>query len=159
MHFSIIVFSSRSGGSLPAHAATQIDGWPGLAFVDLELDLSAPPLLRARMRVTFDGKLAQGVTAKDMILKLIGAHSASGGIGYAIEFAGQAVRELEIEARLTLCNMTVEFGAFSGLVAPDEKTFDYVKGRPFAPNEDQWDQAVSYWRSLNTDKDASFDKC
>jgi 3-isopropylmalate/(R)-2-methylmalate dehydratase large subunit len=110
------------------------------------------------MRVNFTGSLPAGVTAKDMILKLIGTHTASGGIGYAIEFAGQAVRELEIEARLTLCNMTVEFGAFSGLVAPDEKTFDYVKGRPYAPSEEQWDQAVAYWRSLNTDKDASFDK-
>jgi 3-isopropylmalate/(R)-2-methylmalate dehydratase large subunit len=110
------------------------------------------------MRVTFNGNLAQGVTAKDMILKLIGEHSASGGIGYAIEFAGAAVRELEIEARLTLCNMTVEFGAWGGLVAPDEKTIDYVKGRPFAPNAEQWDQAVEHWQSLTTDADATFDK-
>jgi len=110
------------------------------------------------MRVTFDGKLPQGVTAKDMILKLIGEHTASGGIGYAIEFAGEAVRELEVEARLTLCNMTIEFGAWSGLVAPDAKTIDYVKGRPFAPSEEQWDQAVEYWQSLATDADATFDK-
>jgi len=110
------------------------------------------------MRVTFDGKLPQGVTAKDMILKLIGEHTASGGIGYAIEFAGEAVRELEVEARLTLCNMTIEFGAWSGLVAPDAKTIDYVKGRPFAPSEEQWDQAVAYWQSLATDADATFDK-
>jgi len=110
------------------------------------------------MRVTFDGALPQGVTAKDMILKLIGEHTASGGIGYAIEFAGQAVRDLPVEARLTLCNMTVEFGAWSGLVAPDEKTFDYVRGRPFAPSEDQWKHAVAYWRTLTTDADAIFDK-
>jgi 3-isopropylmalate/(R)-2-methylmalate dehydratase large subunit len=110
------------------------------------------------MRVTFAGSLPQGVTAKDMILKLIGEHSASGGIGYSIEFAGQAVRDLEIEARLTLCNMTIEFGAFSGLVAPDEKTIAYVKGRPFAPSEDEWEQAVSHWQSLSTDEGASFDK-
>jgi len=110
------------------------------------------------MRVKFEGRLPTGVTAKDMILKLIGEHSASGGIGYSIEFAGQAVRDLEIEARLTLCNMTVEFGAFSGLVAPDEKTFEYVKGRPFAPTEAQWDEAVEHWRSLKTDDDASFDR-
>jgi 3-isopropylmalate/(R)-2-methylmalate dehydratase large subunit len=110
------------------------------------------------MRVTFAGSLQQGVTAKDMILKLIGEHTASGGIGYSIEFAGQAVRDLEIEARLTLCNMTVEFGAFSGLVAPDEKTIAYVKGRPFAPSEDQWEQAVTHWQSLSTDEGASFDK-
>lgn len=110
------------------------------------------------MRVTFTGSLPQGVTAKDMILKLIGEHTASGGIGYAIEFAGQAVRDLEVEARLTLCNMTVEFGAWSGLVAPDEKTIEYVKGRPFAPNEDQWEAAVRHWRTLVTDPDAVFDK-
>lgn len=110
------------------------------------------------MRVNFDGELPQGVTAKDMILTLIGEHTASGGIGYAIEFAGEAVRNLSIEARLTLCNMTVEFGAWSGLVAPDETTFAYVKGRPYAPTEAQWDQAVEYWRTLCTDADACFDK-
>jgi 3-isopropylmalate/(R)-2-methylmalate dehydratase large subunit len=110
------------------------------------------------MRVTFSGKLPTGVTAKDMILKLIGEHSASGGIGYAIEFAGDAVTTLEVEARLTLCNMTVEFGAWSGLVAPDAKTFEYLRGRPFAPNEAQWDQAVAHWQKLHTDPDASFDK-
>ena len=110
------------------------------------------------MRVTFSGKLANGITAKDMILKLIGEHTASGGVGYAIEFAGEAVRELSIEARLTLCNMTVEFGAWGGLVAPDEKTFKYVKGRPYAPNNEQWDAAINYWKTLTTDADAVFDK-
>jgi len=110
------------------------------------------------MRVTFNGKLRPGITAKDMILKLIGEHTASGGIGYAIEFAGEAVRNLEIEARLTLCNMTVEFGAWSGLVAPDEKTIEYVKGRPFAPEGDVWNKAVEYWRTLKTDDGATFDK-
>ncbi len=110
------------------------------------------------MRVTFSGKLAQGITAKDMILKLIGEHTASGGIGYAIEFAGEAVADLAIEARLTLCNMTIEFGAWSGLVAPDDKTIEYVKGRPYAPREEQWDAAVAHWRSLVTDVDAKFDK-
>ena len=110
------------------------------------------------MRVTFTGSLKPGMTAKDMILKLIGEHTASGGIGYAIEFAGEAVRNLEIEARLTLCNMTVEFGAWSGMVAPDQKTIDYVKGRPYAPTDDQWDKAVEYWRTLKTDDGARFDK-
>jgi len=110
------------------------------------------------MRVTFSGKLRNGITAKDMILKLIGEHKASGGVGYAIEFAGEAVRDLPIEARLTLCNMTVEFGAWSGLVAPDEKTFEYVKGRPYAPNDEQWDVAVNYWKTLTTDSGAVFDK-
>ncbi|MGI9309462.1 MAG: 3-isopropylmalate dehydratase large subunit [Gammaproteobacteria bacterium] len=110
------------------------------------------------MRVSFDGELPTGVTAKDMILTLIGAHTASGGIGYAIEFAGEAVRNLEIEARLTLCNMTIEFGAWSGLVAPDEKTFEYVRGRPYAPDEEHWDNAVAHWKNLHSDPDAAFDK-
>lgn len=110
------------------------------------------------MRVSFEGALPFGVTAKDMILKLIGEHTASGGVGYAIEFAGEAVRQLPVEARLTLCNMTVEFGAWSGLVAPDDTTFEYVRGRPFAPSKSQWDQAVAHWRTLKTDDDARFDK-
>lgn len=110
------------------------------------------------MRVTFTGQLPQGVTAKDMIVKLIGEHGASGGIGYAIEFAGSAVRALPIEARLTLCNMTVEFGAWSGLVAPDEQTIEYVRGRPFAPTGAAWDAAVGYWETLRSDADARFDK-
>ena len=110
------------------------------------------------MRVNFTGTLPSGVTAKDMILALIGKHSASGGIGYAIEFAGDAIRALPIEARLTLCNMTVEFGAWSGLVAADETTFQYVKGRPFAPNETQWKAAVEHWKTLHTDEGATFDQ-
>jgi len=110
------------------------------------------------MRITFTGTLPTGVTAKDMILKLIGEHTASGGIGYAIEFAGQAIRDLPVEARLTLCNMTIEFGAWSGLVAPDEKTYEYVRGRPYAPNKNQWEQAVEHWRTLTTDDGARFDK-
>jgi 3-isopropylmalate/(R)-2-methylmalate dehydratase large subunit len=110
------------------------------------------------MRITFTGILPTGVTAKDMILKLIGEHTASGGIGYAIEFAGQAIRDLPVEARLTLCNMTIEFGAWSGLVAPDEKTYEYVRGRPYAPNKNQWEQAVGHWRTLTTDEGARFDK-
>ncbi|MDP6437360.1 MAG: 3-isopropylmalate dehydratase large subunit [Gammaproteobacteria bacterium] len=110
------------------------------------------------MRVTFTGQLSAGVTAKDMILTLIGRHSASGGIGYAIEFAGEAVCKLSIEARLTLCNMTVEFGAWSGLVAPDHKTFEYINGRPYAPGESLWEQAVEHWQALGSDPDATFDK-
>jgi 3-isopropylmalate/(R)-2-methylmalate dehydratase large subunit len=111
-----------------------------------------------QMRVTFEGPAGHGVTAKDMILHLIGAYSASGGVGYAVEFAGQAVRDLEIEARLTLCNMAVEFGAWTGIVAPDEKTFEFVKGRPFAPTGDAWSQALLAWQSLYSDADAEFDR-
>jgi len=110
------------------------------------------------MRVNFDGRLAAGVTAKDMILHLIGAYSAAGGSGYAIEFAGAAVRALEIEARLTLCNMAVEFSAFSGLVAVDEKTINYLEGRRYAPKGGLWLAAVADWQRLVSDESAEFDK-
>ncbi len=111
-----------------------------------------------QMQVRFSGRLGYGVTSKDMILTLIGEHSASGGVGYAVEFAGEAVRALPLEARLTLCNMSVEFGAWTGIVAPDETTFEYVQGRAFAPKGKKWDQALAYWRELATDSEATFDK-
>lgn len=110
------------------------------------------------MRVRFDGELPNGVSAKDMILHLIGEHTASGGVGYAIEFAGPAVRSLDMEARFTLCNMAVEFGAWTGIVAPDEITFAYVEGRPFVPAGATWDQALTHWKTLPGDPDARFDK-
>lgn len=110
------------------------------------------------MRVRFDGELGAGVTAKDMILHLIGQYGANGGAGYAIEFAGTAVEHLSIEGRLTLCNMAVEFAAFTGLIAPDQKTYDYLKGRAYAPKGKSWDEALTYWRSLVTDSDAVFNK-
>jgi 3-isopropylmalate/(R)-2-methylmalate dehydratase large subunit len=110
------------------------------------------------MRVRFEGELGHGVTAKDMILHLIGRHSASGGAGYAIEFSGPGVRSLEIEARFTLCNMAIEFGAWTGIIAPDEKTFEYVYGRPFAPDGPAWDQALAHWKTIPGDEDAHFDK-
>jgi 3-isopropylmalate/(R)-2-methylmalate dehydratase large subunit len=108
------------------------------------------------MRVTFAGSLRPGVYAKDMILHLIGRISAAGGVGYAVEYAGEAVRALEIEGRLTLCNLSIELGAKIGLVAPDEKTFAYLKGRPYAPRGEIWDQAVAHWRTLRSDPDAVF---
>lgn len=111
-----------------------------------------------QMRVRFTGQLPFGVTAKDMVLALIGRHGAAGGVGYIVEFAGPAVEALEIEARFTLCNMAVEFGAFTGLIAPDEKTFAYVEGRPFAPKGAQWDAALAHWRELRSDADAQFDE-
>lgn len=110
------------------------------------------------MRVRFDGALPAGVGAKDMILHLIASHGAGGGSGYAIEFAGPAVEALSVEARMTLCNMAVEFAAWTGLVAPDAKTIDWVKGRPFAPAGDLWEQAATDWQSLTSDADAVFDK-
>lgn len=108
------------------------------------------------LRVNFDGELPFGVTAKDMVLHLIAKHDSADG--YAIEFAGQAVTALEIEARLTLCNMAVEFSAFSGVIAADETTINYLKGRPYAPADDYWRQAEIYWRTLHSDKDAQFDR-
>ena len=110
------------------------------------------------MRVTFAGALAPGVTPKDMILHLIGEHTASGGAGYVVEFAGSAVEALSIEGRLTLCNMAVEFAAWTGLCAPDEKTLAYLRGRPLAPEGELWNQAAADWLSLRSDADAVYDK-
>lgn len=110
------------------------------------------------MKVQFNGELGFGVTAKDMILHLIGEYGASGGAGYVIEFCGEAVDALDVEARLTLCNMAVEFSAFSGIIAPDEKVEAYLNGREFAPKGELWAQAVNFWRSLYSDEGASFDK-
>lgn len=133
----------------------------GIGSTEAEHALATKTLVVRRpksMRVRFDGRLGRGVTAKDMILRLIGLHSASGGVGYAIEFAGDAVRELTVEARLTLCNMGVEFGAWTVIVAPDEKVFEYVRGRPFAPHGHVLEQALTHWRHLQSDADARFDR-
>ena len=110
------------------------------------------------MRVKFEGKLPLGVTAKDLILALIGHVGAAGGTGYAVEYAGSAIREMPIEGRLTICNLSIELGAKVGMVAPDEKTFEYLRGRPYAPEGGVWDQAVKAWRELPSDPDASFDQ-
>ncbi|MBD0427747.1 3-isopropylmalate dehydratase large subunit [Aquisalinus flavus] len=113
---------------------------------------------RARnMRVLVEGDLPPGITAKDMALAIIGRVGTAGGTGCVIEYAGEAVRSLSMEGRMTLCNMAIESGARAGLVAPDEKTFDYIKGRPFAPKGGQWDVAVDHWKTLYTDEDAEFD--
>jgi 3-isopropylmalate/(R)-2-methylmalate dehydratase large subunit len=134
-------------------------GW-GVGTSDCEHALATETLRSAKpkqMRVRFDGDLGRGVTAKDMILHLIGKYTASGASGHAVEFAGTAVAKLDIEARFTLCNMAVEFSAFTGIVAPDDKTIAYVAGRPYAPEGTTWDQCVDYWRSLHSDDDAEFD--
>jgi 3-isopropylmalate/(R)-2-methylmalate dehydratase large subunit len=110
-----------------------------------------------QMRIRFEGPLPPRVYAKDLILHLINRYGASGGAGHAIEFAGSAIRSLPVEARLTLCNMAVEFGAWTGVVAPDDLTFDYVRGRPFAPTAAQWPDALAHWRTLHTDPDAKYD--
>ncbi len=109
------------------------------------------------MRVTFAGQLAPGVTAKDMMLALIAAHGAGGGAGHVVEFAGAAVTALDMEARMTLCNMATEFSAFAGLIAPDEVTFEWLKGRRYAPEGTGWDAALAQWRTLRSDADAAFD--
>ena len=110
------------------------------------------------MEVRFDGRPAYGVTAKDMILYLIGRYGAGAGVGYAIEFTGEGVRSLPQEARFTLCNMAVEFGAWTGLISPDDTTIEYVQGRPYAPGDAHWDQAVAHWRELATDDGARYDQ-
>ena len=110
------------------------------------------------IRVTVGGARAVGVTAKDMILAIIARLGAGGGVGHAIEYAGEAIRSLSIEERLTICNMSIEAGARSGLIAPDDTTFAYLKGRPYAPTGADWDKAVGYWRTLPSDPGAVFDR-
>ena len=106
------------------------------------------------MRVTVDGPLPAGVAAKDLALALVGQFGVRVGVGYAIEFAGSGVEALDMAGRLTLCNMAVEAGARSGLVAPDDVTFDWLRGRPMAPSDAHWDAAVAYWRTLPSDAGA-----
>jgi 3-isopropylmalate/(R)-2-methylmalate dehydratase large subunit len=110
------------------------------------------------MQIRVEGQVAAGVTAKDIVLAVIGRIGTAGGTGFAIEFAGDAIEALSIEGRLTLCNMAIEAGARAGFVAVDQKTIDYVKGRPYAPQGEDWDKAVAYWQTLKTDPGASFDQ-
>jgi 3-isopropylmalate/(R)-2-methylmalate dehydratase large subunit len=109
------------------------------------------------MLIRVDGRLAPGVTSKDLVLAIIGRIGTAGGTGHAIEFAGDAVRALSMEARMTMCNMAIEAGARAGMVAVDDKTIAYFKGRPLAPSGDMWDRAVAYWRTLVSDEGAKFD--
>jgi 3-isopropylmalate/(R)-2-methylmalate dehydratase large subunit len=109
------------------------------------------------MLVQVEGKLGTGVTAKDIVLAVIGKIGTAGGTGYAIEFAGSAIRALSMEGRMTVCNMAIEAGARAGMVAVDDTTINYVKGRPYSPVGPHWDQAVAYWRTLHSDTDAKFD--
>jgi 3-isopropylmalate/(R)-2-methylmalate dehydratase large subunit len=110
------------------------------------------------MLVRVDGKAAPGVTAKDIILAIIAKIGTAGGTGYAIEFGGDAIKALSMEGRMTLCNMTIEAGARAGMIAVDDVTINYVKGRPYAPTDAVWDQAVAYWQTLQSDADAKFDQ-
>ena len=110
------------------------------------------------MRIAVSGSLGFGVTAKDVILAIIRKIGAAGGSGYAIEYAGSAIRALSVEGRLTLCNMTIEAGSRSGLVAPDDKTIEYIAGRPYAPTGEKWERATAFWKTLPTDDNATFDQ-
>jgi 3-isopropylmalate/(R)-2-methylmalate dehydratase large subunit len=133
----------------------------GIGSTEAEHALATGTLRVSRpntMRVTFEGRLPRGVTAKDLSLALIRRHGAVGGNGHAIEYAGAAVRDLEVEARLTLCNMATEFSAMTGMIAPDDKTLAYLEGRRYAPAGVDWQRAVAHWRTLATDDGASFDR-
>ncbi|MBK6895171.1 MAG: 3-isopropylmalate dehydratase large subunit [Alphaproteobacteria bacterium] len=133
----------------------------GIGTSEVEHVLATQTLIQKKsknMRVTVNGKLARGVTAKDMILAIIGEIGTAGGNGHVIEFAGEAVRSLSMEGRMTMCNMSIEGGARAGLIAADETTFRYIKGRPLAPKAGHWDKAVSYWKTFFSDEGAQYDK-
>ncbi|MEJ5991049.1 3-isopropylmalate dehydratase large subunit [Ramlibacter sp. PS3R-8] len=132
----------------------------GIGTSEVEHVLATQTLLAKKARnllVQVDGKLARGVTAKDVVLAIIGKIGTAGGTGYTIEFAGSTIRALSMEGRMTVCNMAIEAGARAGLVAVDEKTIEYVRGRLLAPTGVEWDMAVAYWRTLQSDPDAKFD--
>jgi 3-isopropylmalate/(R)-2-methylmalate dehydratase large subunit len=130
----------------------------GTSQVEHVLATQTLPMDRPKtMAVTVDGELARGVSAKDVILALIAQVGTGGGQGYMVEYRGSTIEQMSMEARMTVCNMSIEWGARAGLVAPDQTTFDYLRGRPHAPTGEQWDAAVDYWTSLRTDADAEFD--
>jgi len=133
----------------------------GIGTSEVEHTLATQCLVQKKSRtmlIRVDGETAPGVTAKDIILAIIGKIGTAGGTGYAIEFGGDAIKALSMEGRMTLCNMAIEAGARAGMVAVDDKTIDYVEGRAFAPSDEQWEQAVRYWQSLHSDADARFDQ-
>ena len=133
----------------------------GIGTSEVEHVLATQTLIQKKsknMKVEIKGKLRPGVTAKDITLSVIGATGTAGGTGYVIEYCGEAIRDLSMEGRMTVCNMAIEGGARAGLIAPDEKTFEYCKGRPHAPKGAVWEQAVEYWKTLFTDESAHFDK-
>jgi 3-isopropylmalate/(R)-2-methylmalate dehydratase large subunit len=133
----------------------------GIGTSEVEHVLATQTLIQRpakNMRVTVEGDLPKGVTAKDMILAIIGKIGTAGGTGHVIEFAGSAVRALSMDGRMTMCNMTIEGGARAGLIAPDETTFTYLKGRPYAPKGAQWQAAVNYWKTLPSDAGAVYDQ-
>src|SRR5438270_1638777 len=133
----------------------------GIGTSEVEMVLATQCLMQPRpktMRINVEGQLQKGVVSKDIILYIISKISASGATGYFVEFAGSAIRPLSMEARMTICNMSIEMGARGGMIAPDETTFNYMKGRLFAPKGEEWDNALEYWKTLYSDKDAVFDR-
>ncbi len=147
-----------------SHTATH-GAFGGLAFgigtSEVEHVMATQTLIQRpakNMRVTVNGKPPAGTTAKDLILAIIGKIGTAGGTGHVIEFAGEAIRDLSMEGRMTVCNMAIEAGARAGMIAPDETTFEYLKGRPYAPKGAAWDAAVSYWKTLPSDQGAKYDK-
>jgi 3-isopropylmalate/(R)-2-methylmalate dehydratase large subunit len=133
----------------------------GIGTSEVEHVLATQCLIQKKsknMRVTIDGAVAEGITAKDMVLKIIGEIGIAGGTGHTIEFAGEAITSLSMEGRMTVCNMTIEAGARAGLIACDQTTIDYIEGRPFAPSGENWNKALDYWQSLHSDDEAVFDR-
>src|SRR4029078_8164612 len=132
----------------------------GIGTSEVEMVMATQCLLQSKpklMRINVEGELNKGVVSKDIILYIISLISASGATGYFVEYAGSAIRNLSMEARMTICNMSIEMGARGGMIAPDEKTFEYIKGRQFAPGKLQWDKKIAEWSQLYSDKDATFD--
>ena len=132
----------------------------GIGTSEVEMVMASQCILQQKpksMRININGKLAKGVVAKDVALYLMSQLTTSGATGYFVEYAGQVVEDMSMEGRLTLCNLSIEMGARGGFIAPDETTFDYIKGREFAPQGDAWDKAVEYWKTLKSDEDAVFD--
>nr|WP_321524087.1 3-isopropylmalate dehydratase large subunit [uncultured Cohaesibacter sp.] len=132
----------------------------GIGTSEVEHVLATQTLVQKKaknMKVEVTGKLGDGVTAKDIVLAIIGKIGTAGGTGHVIEFCGEAIRDLSMEGRMTICNMTIEGGARAGLIAPDEKTYEYIKGRPKAPKGADWDKAMEFWKTLYTDEGAHFD--
>ena len=132
----------------------------GIGTSEVEMVMATQCLMQTKprlMRINVEGKLHPGVLSKDIILYIIAKISASGATGYAVEYAGSAIRHLSMEARMTICNMSIEMGARCGMIAPDEITFNYMKGRKFAPKDENWDKSLSYWKTLFTDQGAEFD--
>src|SRR5262249_25801522 len=133
----------------------------GIGTSEVEHVLATQTLIQkkaANMRITVDGKLPPGVTAKDIILSIIGEIGTAGGTGHVMEYAGEAIRGLSMEGRMTVCNMSIEGGARAGLIAPDETTYAYIKGRPRAPKGEKWDVAMRYWRTLASEQGAESDR-